>query len=1804
MNLIKSYYKEIIDLIIDRYSAEFTNAKPGHCMKISGLGESELVELWERMQDTFPNIETFVLSDSNGLDSKIFISANKLIEHRNLNQSALLILIPSNRRTAAEDSYGNATFKEIRIDNLDTALLRKLEGEIPAEYIQIIQTEILAFLQPSIAKRIDYILALREAGFSKENIGNYIYKLNCIPDSKLLSAHEKIRIRLNYNHQSVDLLSNFGKSIYERVSELPLEPDTLQRELVRYLKMHSSPKTSQEICLKIFEDRPDLNFANWKIPDLDFTKMELFVPEINSSSFKEVAGKKVLIADTRRTSKVKIKILTTPKPNEIAKLKYFRISLFEVDGASGQEVVDLRRLKCTPSPRPSREATVEIDPNLLEEGSYFFRVYAEDEKGNIINTADKFKEIKIQKAFDEEKLRIEGEFTGEELALKMLDLESSYSYKKTHDSDDFDFIIDETVSVPQPARRDKLNNVLQAFFNYRIDKLKDSEILEQIPVAEEGSNCWLLDDAKKLISTFQIKYHNKHNYQIIVPSKLRMIEDVILKHRTTFGYADVYLFNNPSISNFKSIKYVDLKNVNHLVPNNLKEKRTQFFLSVINSTTDNKGIFETAELFNFIEEAREYITEFFNWTADIQKRIKNIQELSSDERLELQQLFTQLQAVDTIKINTSLPDQTLLDIIMLSPLHPLRIAWFIQLYDLFISWEEKTKEFSGHIEEWGRNLEALFQGDLVPENNPLILFNIDSEKDYQYAGEITYGWGLYIRQVRENGKKDTLSSLNRQVKSYLQSILNINKETYFDSDVSQSLIVRHLKNYIRQHPYADKLTINLLNAGDAHVFADSLIDLEKDGVGKSISYEIRIFKGKQSIINHGESLRNLINPEYNVSEEAEAFSQPTLNRLFPKLRFSINNIDEYLTNPSRYAAHLSFLINPFPTRSELINVRNPKINFFLNGLITVPSIHVEESEKEISWKKYINPNKLIAPLNDFSDKGIQLFGNLQSFIAGALATQSTDSIPSTELILSEKDKVLISLLHDHSDWVITFDKNLGPQIFDQPSKDGHIPFLLDYIPGEEISGVSSFLTTRPTSEVLGLLAPHFEEFDLNVSNKKDEEKIKTLLEDLRAISSSLVLQLNSSKNKAFEVIGAAFTKRVLEKKRILNEAFLIPIDLHQNLFEDLSNENKSRADNLLVRIDTQSRTIEINVIEVKCRKSLAESEKIDLKEKIKKQIENTIQTLQYHFDPQYSLSHDRLDRKIKNKELKSLLEFYCDRANRYRYLDDQIHQNYLDFLQTLDSGFQLTFKQLGLIYDFSAPQKHKKEVIDSELTFFTFGYGLINEILDPHSDLNTKRLENEELDAELNSQFGSSTISSLVQQIGNSGEVGYPVVKKVFPESTDLRQVAEKLHPIAEGDKELKTGDNDIKSDFNDSSDTVKPAFDIMIGKSGDSPQYGLIGKSIHGKTLGMDLSETNTVSLFGVQGGGKSYSIGIVSEMVLKQVKNLNLLPSPLAGVIFHYSESMDYEPEFTSMIYPNDKFSEVQKLKQEYGVDPDRIEEIVILTPKDKVEERIAKYPSIPVLPIAFNSRELNVQDWLFLLGAVGNDSTYIKQLRAIMKENRNNLSVEALHTSVENSALLSNVQKALARQRLLFAQEYIDDSFNLKEILRPGRLILVDLRDEFIEKDQALGLFVIMLNIFSSVKTPKDEHFNKFIVFDEAHKYMDNKELTSSIVTAIREMRHKGVSIMIASQDPPSLPNEIIELSSIVIVHKFNSPQWLKHIQKSITQLNALTPAEMSALQPGECFIWTTKANDKTITTRPLKMYTRPRFTKHGGGTINAL
>jgi len=102
----------------------------------------------------------------------------------------------------------------------------------------------------------------------------------------------------------------------------------------------------------------------------------------------------------------------------------------------------------------------------------------------------------------------------------------------------------------------------------------------------------------------------------------------------------------------------------------------------------------------------------------------------------------------------------------------------------------------------------------------------------------------------------------------------------------------------------------------------------------------------------------------------------------------------------------------------------------------------------------------------------------------------------------------------------------------------------------------------------------------------------------------------------------------------------------------------------------------------------------------------------------------------------------------------------------------------------------------------------------------------------------------------------------------------------------------------------------------------------------------------------------------------------------------------------------------------------------------------------------------------------------------------------------------------------------------------------------------------------------------------------------------MRHKGTNIMVASQDPPSVPVSLIELSSQIILHKFNSPAWLKHIQKANAALAALTPEKLANLSAGEAYVWSSQATDDAFSKGAVKIHCRSRVTRHGGTTKTAV
>lgn len=104
MNSTALYYDKFLEVFIDYYRQTIKQAKPGHCMKVTGFAMKELKRLISPLRSINPDVRAFILSDEESGED--FIHATKLIEYRNDGGKPLLVLIPVNSRTSAETLMG------------------------------------------------------------------------------------------------------------------------------------------------------------------------------------------------------------------------------------------------------------------------------------------------------------------------------------------------------------------------------------------------------------------------------------------------------------------------------------------------------------------------------------------------------------------------------------------------------------------------------------------------------------------------------------------------------------------------------------------------------------------------------------------------------------------------------------------------------------------------------------------------------------------------------------------------------------------------------------------------------------------------------------------------------------------------------------------------------------------------------------------------------------------------------------------------------------------------------------------------------------------------------------------------------------------------------------------------------------------------------------------------------------------------------------------------------------------------------------------------------------------------------------------------------------------------------------------------------------------------------------------------------------------------------------------------------------------------------------------------------------------
>ncbi|NQU66030.1 MAG: ATP-binding protein [SAR324 cluster bacterium] len=1728
---------KICDIIQERAS--------GHCMRITDLADEIMTSVCKETRRLIPEDNVFVLSHHQDKDKPHLITSTKLVELRNPQadgelRSPLLIFIPTSLRTSAEDSFSVATFEELAFTDIYQELIEEILLRIPVSLVGAVK-DILSITSESKwmfsdeVNQVKFLLTAIENGVDGETIGASLYELALIPDFTLFQDPARLTGRIHRNIESVRILTNSHKSIRGRVAEVGLKDKKLAMNLSAFFEqneVHEPESWTRRIALE--KNWWDISFDKWSfIEEIALDKISLTIkstdlPVISadekSGDLEGLVGQQLLVPNDRKKMNVVFEV--NPHPKKINGLDHFSVQIMsQVGGPVGKS----KKVKAwTPKRAHCTVNISKLNKIEFEEGWHYIRVLP---------------------------------WTAEGDPVPMSDAEDASDSFRPFESEPFYVLPGGSLEEDPPQRAIPFEKSLEhAGIKLQLTALGDDRDPGDIAVTSVN---WA--ERTKTNRTVKqelliVKFGREGALKVPVSSTLKVIEQRILsrpKHPS--GWRMQINLDTPELPSEIGLQ----------LPDSTEMQSFLFAREVLFQAIRQEELELISQGFSFYHHkdlCLNYAEAYFHL---IQSTVHKAENSSGKNLQSALKALKKILSVDSVHVVLTDYRGKRREALIVAPTHPLRILWLL-------GWSTLAQEWINQIKNGDKAflsaIRAFLTGDLQAANFPVGV-PVEDGRIFMAVDNINPFWCVCAPTTEVN---------TRGLMADLCSALGLPEPATVGTDINGAVLAEKIERYLTQHPYVKELSVNVFNPGSGNVIADALVSLQEKSDFKNLRYDLRLFSSNSESPTLGNALEELLRPgSLGKYESSDAFSVSTGNHLFSKLNLAKHDHSVFHANSHQFAAHLSILLDVFP--AEELSVCPAKLSSgSLYGLIQDFDECFIDEKSGTYWQKSPRLSVNSKTETNATYRLLTRLANKISTAISAVATSSPNfnSVPMITLGLNAKERELIYQIHQISDWVFTIDRNMGIEFFDHGGLKDRPDYLIDFVPGTSSHTTHNLIiSSRSTDELEAMLRPVLEIYGLSAN----QGQIVTILSHLRSLSGQLALKLISAETQQKEALGLALARLYLEYQGALVNQIIAPLDAHTNLYKSASVDefddsiNLQRTDLALFDLNLDSRTIICNLVEVKCYSDVGDFSAFNqLKERISAQINQSERILQRHFDPALK-EKDRPDRPLKSRELSSLLTFYLERAIRYAIFDTEAAKEARLFIETIERGYSLQFRRSAIIFDF---EKTGTDSPDHEvgIEYHRIGKDLVQNLLDnchgavsqDSHDLedeksltlsellipNVPRLESAAFLAPLRERTTTFDMALIHDDIDTPNKTTN-TVQQDLPEPVQPI-IDEKPHEKSEEKLvEPVPGSIDpiIPSTGTSNSDPVEPIgetkgkidkknsvkYDIMLGVNSESPQYGILGE-VSGRTVALDLNHTHTISLFGVQGGGKSYTLGSAIEMATMPIENINVLPSPLSTVIFHYSPTQDYAPEFTSMNSENTVDNEINILRERYNAEPEALKDILILTPSDKVEERRKEYPDIEVKPIAFSADELKASHWKFLMGAVGNQSMYIKQVNQIMRGLRNHLTLDAIRDGIDESDLSDNL-KGQAQTRLRFASEYIDDSQKLQDLIRPGRLIIVDLRDEYIEKDEALGLFVVMLQIFSEA-TYNGIAFNKLVVFDEAHKYIKNDDLVSGLIEVVREMRHKGTSIMVASQDPPSVPESLIELSSQIIMHKFNSPSWLKH------------------------------------------------------------
>lgn len=367
--------------------------------------------------------------------------------------------------------------------------------------------------------------------------------------------------------------------------------------------------------------------------------------------------------------------------------------------------------------------------------------------------------------------------------------------------------------------------------------------------------------------------------------------------------------------------------------------------------------------------------------------------------------------------------------------------------------------------------------------------------------------------------------------------------------------------------------------------------------------------------------------------------------------------------------------------------------------------------------------------------------------------------------------------------------------------------------------------------------------------------------------------------------------------------------------------------------------------------------------------------------------------------------------------------------------------------------------------------------------------------------------------------------------------------------------------------------------------------------------------------GYGKSFLGAVFGEGYGLEIDGVTLNPYKACVLAVHWSNELSFRCEYMSMAVPQQVPSLRQRL-DEMGIQPGQFADVCCLCTETSREKRRAEYADlekagnvkIDYVDIKIGLSEIGFSDWELLMGITGEEqnSSYAEALNMILGENEDNLNVEVIRSAIESDPDLDDSDRRKARLRLRRMAQYVatDPEHRIANLVRPGRLICIDLRDARLRRSAAFALLQVLLSVLSGAKDDRGKFVSKLAIIDEVHQYRD-QALLLRFEEGVRLMRKRGLSLIFQSQDPDTIPLKIIEMSRMIAAGRFTARGWYEHLKLGCFAFEAegMRLDKLFNLQRGEFYVWALMATDKKFTDRPVKVTIRPSVTQPGGMTVTA-